>query len=65
MKKPIGPGSAVTFDTEHGSQTGTVETIQTDITNGARIAAVSVPGAMNGAPWKVLVNDLKPVLEAA
>jgi hypothetical protein len=60
----IGPGSTVKFDSEAGPQQGTVAEILTDIGNGARIAFVRVTGTLDGAPWRVPVNDLQRV-EAA
>jgi hypothetical protein len=62
--KTIGPGSTVKFDSEAGPQQGTVAEILTDIGNGARIAFVRVTGTLDGAPWRVPVNDLQRV-EAA
>ena len=54
----IAAGSAVKFDSEHGPQNGTVEDIKTDISNGAKIALVRVAGTLDGAPWRVPVNEL-------
>jgi len=58
-RKTIGPGSLVKFDSEVGPQQGTVAEILTDIGNGARIAFVRVTGTLDGAPWRVPVNDLQ------
>jgi|GEM_PF-1998500 len=58
-RNPIGPGSTVKFDSEAGPQQGTVAEILTDIGNGARIAFVRVVGTLDGAPWRVPVNDLQ------
>jgi len=55
----IGPGSPVKFDSDAGPQRGTVAEILTDIGNGARIAFVRVDGTLDGAPWRVPVNDLQ------
>lgn len=63
-RNSIGPGSPVKFDSEAGPQQGTVAEILTDIGNGARIAFVRVAGTLDGAPWRVPVNDLQ-LLEAA
>jgi hypothetical protein len=63
-RKNIGPGSPVTFDSEAGPQSGTVIELKTDIGNSARIAFVRVNGTLNGAPWRVPVNELQHV-EAA
>lgn len=60
----IGPGSPVKFDSEAGPQHGTVQQILTDIGNGARVAFVRVSGTLDGAPWRVPVNELQ-LLEAA
>lgn len=57
--KTIGPGSPVKFDSEAGPQQGTVAEILTDIGNGARIAFVRVEGTLDGAPWRVPVNELQ------
>jgi len=58
-RNTIGPGSPVKFDSEAGPQQGTVAEILTDIGNGARIAFVRVTGTLDGAPWRVPVNDLQ------
>ena len=60
----FGPGSPVTFDSEHGPQRGTVDAIRCDISNGAKLATVIVAGTLSGAPWTVPINDLRHV-EAA
>jgi hypothetical protein len=57
--KTIGPGSFVKFDSEDGPQQGTVSEILTDIGNGARVAFVRVNGTLDGAPWRVPVNELQ------
>ncbi|GGY67865.1 hypothetical protein [Pseudoduganella albidiflava] len=58
QNKKIGPGSPVTFESDAGPQHGTVAEIKTDVTNGAKIASVRVPGTMGGAPWTMPVNEL-------
>jgi hypothetical protein len=58
-RKTIGPGSPVQFDSEAGPQQGTVEDIKTDIGNGAKTAFVRVTGTLDGAPWRVPVNELQ------
>lgn len=58
-RKIIGPGSAVKFDSEAGPQQGTVAEIKTDIGNGSRVAYVRVQGTLDGAPWRVPVNELQ------
>jgi hypothetical protein len=63
-RENIGPGSPVTFDSEAGPQSGTVIELKTDIGNSARIAFVRVNGTLDGAPWRVPVNELQHV-EAA
>jgi len=63
-RKTIGPGSTVKFDSEAGPQQGTVAETLTDIGNGARIAFVRVNGTLDGAPWRIPVNELQHV-EAA
>jgi len=55
----IGTGSRVKFDSEAGPQTGTVLELKTDIGNSARIAFVRVEGTLDGAPWRVPVNELQ------
>jgi len=64
IRKIIGPGSPVKFDSEAGPQQGTVAEILTDIGNGAKVAFVRVAGTLDGAPWRVPVNELQHV-EAA
>jgi hypothetical protein len=39
----ISPGTTVSFDGDTGSTVGQVEQIQTDITNGAKVATVRLP----------------------
>lgn len=63
-RKIIGPGSHVKFDSEAGPQQGTVAEILADIGNGAKVAFVRVAGTLDGAPWRVPVNELQHV-EAA
>jgi hypothetical protein len=63
-RKTIGPGSLVTFDSEAGPQQGTVAELMTDISNGSKVAIVRVIGTLDGAPWRVPVNELQH-LEAA
>ncbi|WP_312514977.1 hypothetical protein [Massilia sp.] len=58
-RNPIGPGSPVKFDSEAGPQHGTVAEIMTDIGNGAKVAVVRVTGTLDGAPWRVPVNELQ------
>lgn len=58
-RNPIGPGSPVKFDSEAGPQQGTVAEIMTDIGNGAKVAVVRVTGTLDGAPWRVPVNELQ------
>lgn len=58
-RNTIGPGSPVKFDSEAGPQQGTVQQIMTDIGNGAKIAFVRVTGTLDGAPWRVPVNELQ------
>lgn len=58
-RNTIGPGSTVKFDSEAGPQQGTVEDIKTDIGNGAKVAMVRVIGTLDGAPWRVPVNELQ------
>lgn len=40
---PILPGATVSFDGDAGSTVGRIEHIQTDITNGAKVATVRLP----------------------
>jgi hypothetical protein len=58
-RKTIGAGSRVKFDSSAGPQEGTVEDIKTDITNGAKTALVRVTGTLDGAPWRIPVNELQ------
>ena len=58
-QKPIGPGTAVKFDSDDGPQTGTVHEIKTDSGNGAKVALVRVAGTLAGTPWRIPVNELK------
>lgn len=58
-RNTIGPGSPVKFDSEAGPQLGTVAEIMTDIGNGAKVAVVRVTGTLDGAPWRVPVNELQ------
>lgn len=51
-------GTTVKFDSETGPQTGTVQEIKTDLTNGAKVALVRVPGTLDNTPWQVPVNEL-------
>ena len=55
----VGVGAHVQFDSEHGTQLGKVADIRSDVTNGRRVAAVQVVGAMNGQPWMVPVDELQ------
>lgn len=57
-------GAHVQFDSDHGTQLGKVAEIKSDVSNGRRVAAVQVPGAMNGQPWLVPVDELKPSSQA-
>lgn len=61
MMQPITPGAHVTFDSEHGPQRGTVAEIRADLGNGQRIALISVPGTLDGAPWCLPVEQLRCV----
>lgn len=58
-RKTIAPGSPVKFDSESGPQQGTVAEIKTDIGNGGKVAVVRVAGTLDGAPWRVPVNELQ------
>lgn len=60
----ISTGSRVKFDSDSGPQTGTVQDIKTDLGNGAKVAFVRVIGTLDGAAWRVPVNELQRV-EAA
>ncbi|WP_343728495.1 hypothetical protein [Duganella sp.] len=57
-------GSPVRFDSDHGFQTGKVADIKADLSNGRRIAAVQVPGALDGQPWHIPVDELQPATKA-
>jgi hypothetical protein len=56
----IGVGTDVKFDSDHGTQLGKVADIKSDVTNGRRVAAVQVPGTLDGQPWHVPVDQLRP-----
>ena len=58
-------GSSVKFDSDHGTQLGKVADIKSDVSNGRRVAAVEVCGALDGQPWHVPVDQLQPVAGAA
>ncbi|WP_314435494.1 hypothetical protein [Massilia timonae] len=58
-RNTIGPGTPVKFDSEAGPQQGTVQQIMQDIGNGAKVAFVRVTGTLDGAPWRVPVNELQ------
>lgn len=57
-KNTITAGTSVKFDSETGPQTGTVQEVKTDLTNGAKVALVRVPGTLDNMPWQVPVNEL-------
>ena len=57
--KKIGPGTPVTFESDAGPQRGTVAAIKTDLSNGAKIATIRVPGTLDGAPWTMPVAELE------
>jgi hypothetical protein len=57
---PITVGAAVRFDSEVGPQDGQVSEIKRDLTNGRQVAAVEVPGALDGQPWHIPVDELQP-----
>lgn len=52
-------GSEVTFDTEHGTESGTVIAIKPHLGNGRTIAVVQVPGTQSAMPWHLPVTDLR------
>lgn len=52
-------GAPVKFDSEHGPQCGTVSAIKADLGNGRRVAAVQVPGTLDGQPWHVPLDQLQ------
>ena len=54
----ISPGVRVSFDTADGPQQGTVRALATDISNGRKVAAIEVPGTLDGLPWVMPVVDL-------
>lgn len=55
----IDVGASVKFDSDHGTQHGKVTGIKSDVTNGRRVAAVEVAGALDGQPWHVPVDQLE------
>lgn len=57
----ITPGASVAFDSADGPQRGTVRALATDITNGRKVAAIEVPGTLDGTPWVMPVADLSLV----
>jgi hypothetical protein len=56
MNSTIGPNDAVTFDSAAGKQTGKIESIRTDISNGAKLALVALT---TGGTAELPVNHLK------
>lgn len=56
MKSTIGPNDAVTFDGVAGKETGKVESIRTDISNGAKLALVALA---NGGTTELPINHLR------
>jgi hypothetical protein len=56
---PITVGTPVKFDSEHGTQLGKVSAMKTDLSNGCSVAAVEVPGTLDGQPWHVPVTQLQ------
>ncbi len=58
---PIVIGSPVKFDSEHGVQQGKVCAMKTDLSNGCSVAAVEVPGTLDGQPWHVPVIQLQHI----
>jgi hypothetical protein len=58
MIKPITAGTPVKFDSEHGPQEGVVSDILRDLSNGRKVAAVQVEGALDGQPWSIPVDQL-------
>lgn len=53
---PITPGVRVSFDGAAGNTTGRVELIRTDISNGAKVALVSLTG---GGTEALPINHLR------
>lgn len=53
---PILPGTTVSFDGGTGKMTGRVEMIRTDISNGAKVATVRLPG---GGTKALPINHLR------
>ncbi|WGG48954.1 hypothetical protein [Rugamonas sp. DEMB1] len=58
MIKPITAGTPVKFDSEHGPQEGVVSDILRDLSNGRKVAAVQVEGALDGRPWTIPLDQL-------
>lgn len=56
MNRTIGPNDAVTFDGAAGKETGKVESIRTDISNGAKLALVALA---NGSTTELPINHLR------
>ncbi len=52
-------GSNVQFDSDHGIQLGKIAEIKADVSNGRRVAAIEVAGALDGQPWHVPVDELQ------
>lgn len=55
----IAVGEPVLFDSEEGIQHGKVAQIKPDVTNGRRVASVTVAGTLNGQPWLVPLDELR------
>lgn len=56
VQAPITPGTHVSFDDATGTTTGRVELIRTDISNGAKVALVSLAG---GGTTALPINHLR------
>ncbi len=57
-KQLITPGASVSFDSADGPQRGTVRALAIDISNGRKVAAIEVPGTLDGTPWVMPIAEL-------
>lgn len=55
-RAPILPGTTVSFDGGAGKTIGQVEMIRTDISNGAKVATIRLPG---GSTKALPINHLR------
>lgn len=59
MNEQITAGTRVEFDSEHGTQKGTVIGVMEDVGKGQHFAAVEVDHILPGCVWQVPLNELQ------